>query len=193
MAEKTYTWTVDVEFDAGGRTDGTLGIDKGLPIIFKLLKERNIKGLFFVSTEVMDKRLSVVEEILQEGHEVGNHGHFHIPFKEPWRQIQSKNIADNILRNYTNKDFHEFRAPKFSYQIHGHRYSNPEGHVGLLKYTWFGGKITAHDIFYLHPFDIVEGEKAPNLFCKLWYAHPGRALENLIVLLNRYPGSNRLR
>lgn len=178
--------------DFGGRTDGTLGIDKGLPIIFKLLKEHNIKGLFFVSTEVMDKRLGVVQDILNEGHEVGNHGHFHIPFKEPWRQVQSKVIADNILRNYTNKEYHEFRAPKFSYPLHGHKYSDPYGHIGLLKYTWLGGKIKGDEIFYLHPFDIVGGTNAPNLFCKLWYSKPEVALENLTRLLNKYPGDCRL-
>lgn len=192
MAEKMYTWTIDTELNFGGRTEGTSGIDFGLPIIFKLFKERNIKGLFFVSTEVMEKRLSVTQDILNEGHEVGNHGHFHIPFKEPWRQIQSKEIADNILREYTGKDFHEFRAPKFSYQIHGHRYSDPKGHVGLLKHTWFGGKINEDSIFYLHPFDIVRGDKAPNLFCKIWYSKPEMALNVLRNLTRLYPGNNRL-
>lgn len=192
MAEKPFKVTIDVETDFGGRNDGVDGLDKGMPIIFSLLKNRGIKALFFVSTEVMDKRLSIVQDILNEGHEVGNHGHFHVPYKEPWRQIQNKNIADNVLRNFTNRDYHHFRAPKFSYVMHGHRYSDPKGHVGLLKYMWFGGKIKDDTIFYLHPFDIVGGSNPPNLFCKLWYSNPGRARETLTSLLNQCPGDNRL-
>lgn len=189
---KTFTWTVDVEGDFGGRTYGTDGLDKGIPIIFKLLKERNIKGLFFVSTEVLDKRLSLVQDILNEGHEIGNHGHFHVPFKEPWRQVQNSNIGNTILRNWSNREYFEFRAPKFSYQIHGQRYSYPDGHMGLLKSMWFNKKPKGDEIFYLHPFDIVGGTNPPNLFCRLWYSKPRRALEALIRWLDRYPGDCKL-
>lgn len=192
MAEKLFKLTVDCEGDWGGRTNGTDGLDRGLPIIFKLLRERNINGLFFVSTEILDGRLSAVQDILTEGHEVGNHGHFHVKFKEPWRQKQNKDIGHNVLRNWSSYEYLEYRAPKFSHQIHGHRYSYPYGHMGLLKSMWFNKKPNGDEIFYLHPFDIVGGSNPPNLFCKLWYSRPRRALETLIDWLDNYPGDRRL-
>lgn len=192
MAEKTYTWTVDCEGSWGGRSDNMDGIDKGIPLIFKLFREHDVKGLFFISTEILDRRPGFVQDVINEGHEVGNHGHFHVPFKEYWRQIQNKNIAENILRNYTNQEYFHFRAPKFSYPMYGHRYSDPKGHVSILKHTWFGGSRNKEEIFYLHPFDIIKGVKPPNLFCKLWYAHPKKAYETFINLVTRYPGTNRL-
>lgn len=189
---ETFNWTVDLEHDFGGRTNGTDGIDKGLPLIFKLFREHNVKALFFVSTEVLKFRPGVVQDIINQGHEIGNHGHFHAPFKEPWRHVQNKEIADTILKNYTTQDYFHFRAPKFSYPMYGHLYSDPTGHVGLLKYMWFGGKPNKETIFYLHPFDIIGGKESPNLFCKIWYAHPKRAYETFINLVTRYPGDNRL-
>ena len=192
MAEKLYKLTIDCEGDWGGRTNGTDGLDKGLPIIFKLLRERNIKGLFFVSTEVLDSRLSIVQDILNEGHEVGNHGHFHLCYKDKWRAKQDMNIAANILRNWSDKEYHEYRAPKFSYEVHGQRYSYRYGHMGLLKSMWFNQKPKGDEIFYLHPFDIVAGTNPPNLFCRLWYSKPRRALETLINWLDNWPGDIRL-
>ena len=190
--DKTYTWTVDVEYDFGGRTNGILGIDIGLPLIFKLFREHDIEGLFFVSTEVLEKRPGVVQDIINKGHSVGNHGHFHTCFKEPWRSVQNKNIADNILRQYTNQEFHHFRAPKFSYKMEGHRYSDSLGHRGLLKHMWFEKDLNGDEIFYLHPFDIVSWDNAPNLFCSLWYSKPKVAYETLINLVTDYPGRIRL-
>ena len=193
MAKKTFNWTVDVDGgDFGGRTNGTIGIDKGLPLIFKLFREHDIKGLFFVSTEALERRPGVVQDIINQGHEVGNHGHFHVCFKESWRQVQNKNIADNILRQFTNQDFHHFRAPKFSYKIDGHRYSDSYGHVGLLKQMWLNNDLRGDEIFYLHPFDIVSEGKSPNLFCSLWYSKPRKAYETLIRLVTDYPGRMRL-
>lgn len=192
MAEKTYSWTVDVEADWGGRTKGTEGIDIGLPLIFKVFKEYNIKGLFFISTEIMENRLSVVRDIVNQGHEIGSHGHFHVPFKEPWRQHQNMNIANNILNSFTEQDYYHFRAPKFSYKMYGHRYSDKQGHIGLLKYMWFGAKLDGSEIFYLHPFDIVGGKKSPNLFTHIWYSNPRRAYETFVRLASLYPGCRRL-
>lgn len=192
MAEKIFTWTVDVETGWGGRTYDTEGIDKGLPLILKLFREHDIRGLFFVNTEVLENRLGLVSDILNGGHEIGNHGHFHTVFKEDWRAYQNKTIADNILKNWTQKQFLYYRAPKFSFTLSGQKYSDPKGHIGLLKQMWFGGEIPRDPIFYLHPFDILGGKHAPNLFCKLWYSRPRKAYETLINLVTQYPGANRL-
>ena len=192
MAE-TFNWTVDTEGDWGGRTDGVTGIDIGLPKIFKLFREHDIKGLFFVSTEVLEKRPSLVQDIIHAGHEVGNHGYFHTCFKEPWRAHMNMRVSKVLLQmNCQEQDRFEIRAPKFSTVFEGHKYSDPRGHVGLLKYMWFGGDLDGSEIFYLHPFDIVGGPGAPNPFSSIWYAKPKRAYETLVKLVTRYPGRNRL-
>ena len=190
MAEKTFTHTIDVENDFGGRVQKTDGLDKGLPLIYKALKQKKVRALFFISTEIMETRYAVVQDILNEGHAIGAHGHFHHCFKEPWRQMQNMKLGESLLSEF--QEHPHYRWPKFSYSHPGHLYSYPENHVSLLKYTWFGAKISKEPIFYLHPFDVVESPNAPNLFCKILYSKPRAVYENFIDLLGRYPGSHRL-
>ena len=191
--EKTYQFTCDVESDWGGRTDGVTGIDIGMPLIFKLFREHDIKGLFFVSGEVLEKRPGLIRDIVNEGHEIGNHGYFHTCFKEPWRAHMNMRVNKVLLQmNCQEQTRFEVRAPKFSTEFEGHRYSDPRGHISLLKQTWFGGELAGDEIFYLHPFDIVGGKGAPNMFSRIWYAHPKRAYETLINLVTRHPGRVRL-
>jgi len=192
LSTKLFKWTFDVEYSFGGRTNGTDGIDKGMPLIYKALKQHNVKGLFFISTEILAERPGIVQDILNEGHDIGCHGHFHVCFKEPWRQHQNMLISKTLLEDYTIQSHFYYRAPKFSYIFNGQPYSDPQNHVSILKYMWFWKKVTKDTVFYLHPFDLVEGKDAPNLFCKLWYSNPRRAYETFLDLLNRYPGDIRL-
>lgn len=192
MAEKRYTHTVDVESDWGGRVNSYDGIDKGLPLIYKTFKRYNVKGLFFISTEILKDRPAVVSEILAEGHEVACHGHFHFCFKEPWRQDMNMQISKTILQNYSQQSRFEYRSPKFSYTYYGHQYSDPNNHVSVLKVNWLRQEAKKDSIFYLHPFDIVGGKNAPNLFCKWWYSRPGKAHETFNRLVRCYPGDMRL-
>ena len=190
--EKKFTWTIDCEFDEGGRTNGTDGLDKGMPLIYKALRQYNVKGLFFINTEVLEERPGIAQDILNEGHEIACHGHFHVCFKEPWRQNQNMLISKTILENYSDQPYFSYRAPKFSYTFSSQRYSDPANHVSLLKHMWLKQKINKDSIFYLHPFDIVGGKNPPNLFCKTWYSKPRKAYETFINLLKRYPGDMRL-
>lgn len=179
--DKKYQWTVDVEKNFGGRTNGTSGIEIGLPKIIQAFNQAKVTGLFFVSTELEDSYPGLIASIRIQGHKVGSHGHFHTVFKEGFRRQANKDLS----LKYFGKDV-PFRAPKFSH-ITEDIYSNPKGHVSLLKQTWFGLKLPPDPIFYLHPFDIVEtDEKAPNLFCKLWYSQPRFAYATFIDLLKCY-------
>lgn len=176
--DKKKLITVDVEADFGGRTNDTIGLDVGLPLILKTLKEFDVKGLFFINTEIMDSRPGVVQDILNDGHEIGCHGHFHTPFKEPWRAHQNLMISQTILSSFSNQSHWYWRAPKFSQGFYGQEYSWIDNHVGLLKAMWFSKDYKSNNILYLHPFDIVESDKlAPNLFCKIWYSKPRKAYE----------------
>lgn len=189
MAEKRYTWTVDVEGDWGGRTNTYLGLDKGLPIIYRTFRKHNVKALFFISTELLQECPAIASEIVKEGHEIGCHGHFHFTFQEPWRQHQNMSISKTILENYCEQSRFEYRAPKFSYTFYGHQYSDPLNHVSILRHMWYRHRVTSNSVFYIHPFDLVGGKNAPTLFCKWWYSKPRKAYDTFTRLISEHPGN----
>lgn len=189
---QTYRWTVDVEFDEGGRSNGTVGLKEGIPRILEALGKAQVKALFFISTEILESVPFIVQEILKENHEIGSHGHYHIPFKETWRKDNDRRISEAFLASHKSLSGQTFRyrGPKFNYPISGEQYSSRESHVSVLKHMWLKEKVKEDTIIYLHPFDIVEtNEQAPNLFCKLWYSRPKKAYETFTNLLNCYPKS----
>lgn len=178
-------WTVDVEGDWGGRTNAYQGITKGLPIIIDTFKQYSITPIFFVSTEIIADNPGLIDALREAG-EVASHGHFHIKFKESWRREQDRWLS----HQYVGEGAH-FRAPWFYYETED-RYSKKEGHVSVLKQAWFKTQIPVDPIFYIHPFDIVCGGNAPNLFCKLLYSRPQHVLDTFKRLCRLYPGESVL-
>ena len=197
--DETYKWTCDVELDQGGRTESQEGIFKGLPIILDLFKRYNIKALFFISTELLEDFTGqitpasrVLQRIMTDGHEVGSHGHFHIKYPTMQRLIEDKRLSEDILRK-RGVENPQYRAPKFDKRTWNWSppYSDPTNHVSLLKLNNLKLKLKSQ-IVYLHPFDIVEAKNPPNLFCRLWYSRPRKALQLFENLLKKYPGEHRL-
>jgi len=183
--DKKFVWTVDVEHDWGGRTNGILGITEGLPLIIEIFRSYGVKALFFVSSELALDNRGIIQRILDKGHEIGSHGHFHIKYKDPWRSEQDRQISERLLSIFTNKKL-EYRAPWFSHEYEDSIYSRKRNHVSVLKQSWFGGKIHPGPIFYIHPFDIVEGKNAPNLFCRLLYSKPRNVYNTFVHLVRLY-------
>jgi len=176
-------WTVDVEKDWGGRTQGTLGLKYGLPKILSLFNDFGVKGLFFVSTELLRDHRKDIEAIKKEGHEIGSHGHFHVVYGQPTRAQQDYEISKAMIESLTGNKYPRFRAPKFSFD-NGDVYANRKNHTGLLRYMWGLDKL--REIIYLHPFDIVDAHQdAPNLFCRAWYSRPRMAYKTLCDLLSK--------
>ena len=170
--------TVDCEGDWGGRADSLQGITEGLPIILDCLKEKGLKGIFFLSTGSLDRWFDVAKGIQSAGHTIGSHGHEHRRFGRwlEWRldYLKSMQILEKELG--LRRGQIPYRAPKFSYVHPEHPYSNPKGHTSLLKHLWVGQPL--QEILYLHPFDLVKPvSRAPNLFCKVWYSRPMEARE----------------
>ena len=191
---RKYTWTVDVETDWGGRGASTQGVRHGLPRILGLFRAYNIRALFFISTELIRDHKLDLDNIVDAGHEIGSHGHFHVEFKDQWRHKHNKEVSEAILKGFYNVESVEFRSPRFHYKQKTHFYNNPENHVSLLKALWLKKKVKEDTILYLHPFDIVEPRyKPPNLFCKLWYSRPLAAWSLLTKMVDYYPGGCRLR
>ena len=180
MAETIKRITIDAENDFGGRSEKTLGVSQGIPIILDLLKRSHISGLFFISTELLSVEGETLSWIRKAGHEIGAHGHHHVCYKEAWRAEEDKEISKLLLNARL------YRAPKFYHAREDSVYSNPKNHVSLLKHCWFGTPIKKDTIFYMHPFDIVRSnERPPNLFCSVWYSQPEFALKKLREVIDR--------
>jgi hypothetical protein len=190
MAEKTFRFTVDVESDWGGRSEETQGIKIGLPKILKLFHAHNIRGLFFISTELIKKHKEEIKDIKRQGHEIGSHGHFHLIYNDKWRAEQDQAIANTLLLSTTGTTPKYFRAPKFSQPYDDSIYSVPNNHIGLLKSVWFDACPDLDSILYLHPFDLVGGTDAPDLFSRIWYSRPKAALRRLEEWATRFSGSS---
>lgn len=175
------TWTVDVESDWGGRSEDQKGIIYGLPRILEVFKQYGISGLFFISTELLESHPSLPSYLRILGHEVGSHGHFHVKYQERWRAEADKELSMKLL----NTKF--YRAPWFSYETDD-IYSQRTNHVSILKQSWFGGKLPNDPIFYIHPFDVVDGDDAPNLFTRILYSRPDIVMDTFKRLCRLYPG-----
>lgn len=189
--EPDYTWTVDVEHDWGGRTNGIQCLTDGLPRILEVFRANNVKALFFVSSEIALANRGRIQDILDKGHEIGSHGHFHIRYKDDWRAQNDKEISERLLSLFSQKKL-KYRAPRFYYQSEDSVYSYRNNHVSLLKHTWFGGRIPQNPIFYIHPFDIVNGSGSPNIFTSILYSKPELVYETFTRLVEEFPGRRRL-
>lgn len=185
ICQPQYRFTVDVEYDWGGRTKGEVGLKEGMPRILEIFKEAKIKGLFFISTEILETVPNIIRDISRADHEIGSHGHFHQPLKnQRWKSDDRKYSEAKLAQHGIKTGL--YRAPKFGLR-QDCIYSNPKGHVSLLKNMWFGQPIKPETIIYLHPFDIVHSfSEAPNLFCRLWYSRPDLAFYTFETLVNKY-------
>ena len=112
--------TVDFETDWGGRLPpdrpNCQGIIKGLPRILTLLNKFCIKSTFFISGNLAQSFKSLLDEVLQEGHEIASHGYEHdlnygaLPYKELSYQLaKSKEVLEDSL----NREIIGFRTPQF--------------------------------------------------------------------------------
>lgn len=182
---------MDVESDWGGRTDGLRGITESVPWLLERLRETNLRAIFFLSTQYLERYLDEAKAIQAAGHKIGCHGHLH----RSWRGAKWYQWRYDYLQSMTKieKTFGlqrkeiPYRAPKFSYTDRLHKYSYPEGHTSLLKHLWL--KQPLQEVLYLHPFDLVEPQTpAPNLFCAVWYrrAREAKALLESLLCSKRF-------
>ena len=162
--------------------------------VIRRSKEYNIKGIFFVSTEILftgfqkirADYIRLLQDIALRGHTIGSHGHFHYDYRKVPRRVVTNEISNAyaILRDIIGVEATLWRSPKFSIPVENHIYSFPKNHTSLLRHMWYGQPM--RKIFYLHPFDIVKPKtKPPNLFCKLWYSQPERAYETFKNLVSK--------
>jgi hypothetical protein len=175
--------TVDVESDWGGRATTNQGVEEAIPYLLKLFHSHGITATFFISTQHMDATKTRLAEIKYAGHRLGSHGHTHRSWKGArwweWRLDYMKSM-DVLKKEFglKRKDI-PYRAPKFSWRTDD-RYSDPKGHVSLLKHVNLGIPVKKDSILYLHPFDLVSpNTPPPSLFCRLWYSSSSAACNSL--------------
>lgn len=56
---------------------GTYGAKEGVPLILKLLAERDLRATFFIPGWVAEQHTDVCRQIRDGGHEIGHHGYLH--------------------------------------------------------------------------------------------------------------------
>ena len=97
---------VALTFDDGPNPDGT-------PAMLDLLERYNIKATFFLIGNRIEKNPDLAQQVLQSGHQVGNHSWSHtlMMFKSPWFLRQEIEKTDALLRDLGHPDEIYFRAP----------------------------------------------------------------------------------
>ena len=72
--EDAGDWQKQVRLSHGG-----YGARVGVPKILELLRELSLTATFFVPAWVVEAHRGVCEAILEDGHEIGHHGTYHLP------------------------------------------------------------------------------------------------------------------
>ena len=81
--------------------------------ILELLKNKNIKALFFCIGENIEKHPELCKRIIEEGHTIGNHTYSHKRINEVSRDVFDSEIerTNNLLKDTFNYDLKYFRPP----------------------------------------------------------------------------------
>jgi polysaccharide deacetylase family protein (PEP-CTERM system associated) len=84
--------------------------------LLDLLAEYGVRGTFFVQTLVAEKFPELIHRIVREGHEIGSHGHRHIPLfrLQPSSFSEDLRRSLEILRPFDPHPILGYRAPDFS-------------------------------------------------------------------------------
>jgi len=133
--------TVDVERDCPPKLQTFLGIKRGLPKLLELFRREEIPATFFVTAEIAEFFPSMIEDIVDEGHELGCHGMFHERFDllDYKRASYAISKATNILNSFG--EVTSFRAPYLKF---------PESYLSILNEN--GYRIDSSVATYKPPF-----------------------------------------
>ena len=81
--------------------------------VLDILRDSGVKATFFVIGEKVDRAAAVVKRIVEEGHEIGNHGFDHgvLPLRGPGRIRQTIAATSEIIERVAGVRPALFRAP----------------------------------------------------------------------------------
>ena len=148
--------------------------------ILKFAKENNLKFTFFITAKNIKKRINLIKQIANDGHEIGSHGYNHILLGNKKYDLIYKELksADNLFKE-NNIIVSGFRAPFLSINNEvinvlkelGYTYSSNRQDNKIKKYS--NGIIEKKII---SPYDweafIVKNIKIDDLF-KIWKNQKG--------------------
>lgn len=91
------------------------GYENGFtPSVLKTLKEKNVKAVFFLTYDFVERNPELVKQMIDEGHVIGNHTYRHYTLDEVSTEEATKEIV--YLHEYMKKNFNYemkyFRFPK---------------------------------------------------------------------------------
>ena len=93
-------------------------IPESTPFILQTLREHNVKATFFMVGDNVRKYPELYQQIVNEGHQVGNHTHNHISgFR-------------HTLHDYS------YNTEKANAYIHSHLFRPPHGWMRMAQYAW---------------------------------------------------------
>ena len=118
---KAY-WRMDRHEKAVYLTFDDGPIPEATPFILQTLREFGVKATFFVVGDNVRKYPELFQQILDYGHQVGNHTHNHI----------------SSLR-YSLRDY-SYNVEKANAYIHSHLMRPPHGWMRLPHYAWLSRK-----------------------------------------------------
>jgi peptidoglycan/xylan/chitin deacetylase (PgdA/CDA1 family) len=139
---KTVALTVDVEQDCPPFLQTRRGIEEGLPQLLTLFREEGIEATFFTTGQIAESYPHLVGRILEQGHELGCHGHTHRRFDQmnPAEARAELNAAKQILDGFGSPTV-SFRAPNLAL---------PENYLGIVEEQGFS--IDSSQATYKPPF-----------------------------------------
>jgi peptidoglycan/xylan/chitin deacetylase (PgdA/CDA1 family) len=82
--------------------------------VLALLKKYNAKAAFFCIGKNIEKHPEIIEQIIGEGHLVGNHSYSHSKFFDFYNAdkiTEEIKMTDKLLEKYTSKKINFFRPP----------------------------------------------------------------------------------
>ena len=98
----------------------TCNVDWGNEYILSMLdvlNNENIKISFFITGAWAEKNQDLLKEIVNQGHEIGNHGYFHREYDKLGYEINKEEIlkAHNIIKEITGIECCYFAPPSGAY------------------------------------------------------------------------------
>ena len=120
------------------------GPNVAAPRILSLLNEYDIPASFYIPGYIAETHVSLVEDILQQGHEVAHHGYMHEPpaTLDPFEEEQILDHGSAILQKISGEKPQGYRSPSWELSEHS---------LGLLASRGFlyDSSLMGNDIPYV--------------------------------------------
>ncbi|NLY52279.1 MAG: polysaccharide deacetylase family protein [Firmicutes bacterium] len=104
------------------------------PMILDILREKDVRATFFMIGKHVERYPDIVQRIVDEGHDIGNHTYSHrnlygLDEKNTWHEIAK---ADEVISKVTGIKPHLFRPPRGMYTNASIRFAHELGYTTVL-------------------------------------------------------------